>query len=99
MAEIILAHDLEELVHSKIRSGTYRDVSEVIHAGLRLLREREEQTQALRLEVSAGLEQAEQVVDSLYAAWRAMLAGDQAAAERALSTPAFTLGGTGGGIA
>jgi len=35
----------------------------------------------------------QQVVDSLYAASRALRAGDQAAAERILSQPAFTLGG------
>jgi hypothetical protein len=35
----------------------------------------------------------QQVVDALYGAWRAQLAGDRGAAERALSTPAFTLGG------
>jgi antitoxin ParD1/3/4 len=56
---IALTPDLEEFVQSKIRNGTYRDVNEVIQAGLRLLREREERLQALREEISAGLEQAE----------------------------------------
>ncbi len=56
---IALTPDLEEFVQSKIRNGTYRDVNEVIQAGLRLLRECEERLQALRQDISAGLEQAE----------------------------------------
>jgi hypothetical protein len=38
---------------------------------------------------------AQQVVDSLFAAARALRAGDRAAAERVLSTPHFTRGGAG----
>lgn len=61
-------------------------------AGLELVRGREEVRNAIGIAPAAA---PQAVVSSLYAASRALRAGDQAAAERILSRPEFQSGGTG----
>ncbi|MBK1660368.1 hypothetical protein [Paracraurococcus ruber] len=58
--------------------------------GVELLAGQQEVAQAFGIAPNAPTQQ---VVDALYAASRALRAGDQAAAERVLSGPAFTRGG------
>lgn len=60
---ISLTPDLERFVESRVASGRYRSVSEVVREGLRLLEESEQGRQNaarnLRQEIKVGLEQAE----------------------------------------
>jgi antitoxin ParD1/3/4 len=51
---IALPPDLENLVAEKIRHGLYRDESEVVHEGLRLLRERDQAVDSLRHDIEDG---------------------------------------------
>lgn len=56
---VSLTPELEQLVNDKVKTGMYQTASEVIREGLRLLRERDHQLEALRRDVRAGLEAAE----------------------------------------
>ena len=53
---VSLTPELEQLVADKVKSGMYQTSSEVIREGLRLLRERDQRLQALRLDVGAGFD-------------------------------------------
>jgi len=63
MAMNFLTPDMERYVKRKIESGIYQTVSEVVCAGLRLLKEREELHQQthgeLRREIGIGIAEAE----------------------------------------
>ena len=48
----------EEFVNSQIASGRYKNVSEVIRAGLRLLEDEESKTLALKAAIQKGLNSA-----------------------------------------
>lgn len=58
---ITLPPDLEKLLEEKVASGEYHAPTEVIHEGLRLIRERDAVKQLrreeLRREINIGLEQ------------------------------------------
>ena len=58
---ISLTADLERFVNEKVASGMYTSASEVIHEGLRLLKERDElrrfRTDELRRDLMLGVEQ------------------------------------------
>ncbi len=56
---ISLTPELEQLVDDKVKTGLYQTASEVIHEGLRLLRERDQRVEALRRDVRAGFEAVE----------------------------------------
>ncbi len=53
---VSLTPELEQLVADKVESGMYQTSSEVIRAGLRLLKERDERLEALRRDIAAGFE-------------------------------------------
>ena len=53
---VSLTPELEQLVTDKVKSGMYQTASEVIREGLRLLKERDQQLDALRRDVRAGFE-------------------------------------------
>ena len=53
---ISLTPELEQLVNDKLQSGMYQTASEVIREGLRLLKERDQQLEALRRDIRAGFE-------------------------------------------
>jgi antitoxin ParD1/3/4 len=59
--EISLTPEIEELINEQIESGGYQSACEVIHAGLRLLKEQDELfllgLEEVRREVRIGLEQ------------------------------------------
>jgi antitoxin ParD1/3/4 len=59
---VSVGKDFEEFVKSKVASGDYASVSEVVRDGLRLLKERdlllEARLQALRGEIQKGVDQA-----------------------------------------
>lgn len=61
---VSLTPELENLVHSKVKSGRYLSASEVIREGLRLLEERDRLFELrladLQQKVSVGVEQANQ---------------------------------------
>ncbi len=60
---VSVGKEFEEYVKSKVTSGDYASVSEVVRDGLRLLREKdlilEARLQALRGEIQKGLDQAD----------------------------------------
>jgi len=60
---ISLTQELETLVKDKVRSGMYHSASEVIRAGLRLLKDQDQlyeiRLAELRKEIAVGLEQAD----------------------------------------
>lgn len=60
---VSLTPELENLVHSKVKSGRYLSASEVIREGLRLLEERDRLFELrladLQQKVSVGVEQAD----------------------------------------
>jgi antitoxin ParD1/3/4 len=56
---VSLTPELEQLVHDKVKTGTYQTASEVIRDGLRLLRERDQRVEALRRDIRAGFEAVE----------------------------------------
>ena len=60
---VSLTPELERFVNQRLRSGMYGSASEVIRAGLRLLKEREKLVEArlaeLRQEIAVGIEQAD----------------------------------------
>ena len=51
---VILSERFEVFVERQVNTGQYHSVSEVIRAGLRLLEEREQMTQAMRKAIIAG---------------------------------------------
>jgi antitoxin ParD1/3/4 len=57
---ISLTKELEELVQTKVKSGSYTSASEVIREALRLLQERDKfqemKLEALRAEIHQGIE-------------------------------------------
>lgn len=53
---VVLGYYFEEFVRSTIADGRYKDASEVIRAGLRLLEERENKVKALRDAIQEGLD-------------------------------------------
>ena len=53
---ISLTPELVQLVSDKVKSGMYQTASEVIREGLRLLRERDQHLQSLRMDIGAGFE-------------------------------------------
>jgi antitoxin ParD1/3/4 len=57
---ITLTDELEELINAKIRSGAYKSADEVVMESLRLLKAKEEGTEALRREIMRGVEDIEQ---------------------------------------
>jgi antitoxin ParD1/3/4 len=61
---VSLTTELEEYVNQKVESGMYHSASEVIRAGLRLLKEQDDLRQArlkeLRQEIALGTEEADQ---------------------------------------
>ena len=60
---VSLTPELEKFLQKKVQSGGYKSVSEVIREGLRLLKEKDEETEiklkALKLEVQKGLQSGE----------------------------------------
>ncbi len=60
---VSVGKDFEEFVKSKVASGDYASVSEVVRDGLRLLKEKdlllEARLQALRGEIQEGIDQAD----------------------------------------
>ena len=52
---ISLGHYFEEFVQSRIKEGRFKNVSEVIRAGLRLLEEEEAKVTALRNAIQDGI--------------------------------------------
>jgi antitoxin ParD1/3/4 len=60
---VSLTPELEQYVHSKVKSGRYLSASEVIREALRLLEERDRlreiRLETLRHEISIGVEQSE----------------------------------------
>lgn len=87
--EISLTPELEEYVNGRVQSGLYHSASEVVRAGLRLLREKDEvhhKLQALRREIQVGIDQAErgqissfdeQTLEEIEATGRKLLAAEQ----------------------
>src|SRR6266567_6256149 len=61
--DVSLTSDLESLVNEKVESGEYPSASEVICAGLRLLKERDDRSarrlEELRREIAIGLAEAD----------------------------------------
>jgi antitoxin ParD1/3/4 len=61
---VSVGQEFEEFVRSKVESGDYASVSEVVRDGLRLLREKEKLFEArlhsLRGEIQKGIDQIEQ---------------------------------------
>lgn len=55
-----LTHELEQLVHSRVKSGRYGSASEVVRDALRLLADRDElmelRKQELRKKIAQGLD-------------------------------------------
>jgi len=60
---ISLDLEFQKFVAQKVASGSYSSESDVVHVGLRLLRQRDaeqEQLEDLRREIALGIEEAEQ---------------------------------------
>ena len=53
---ISLGNHFDKFVGSQIEHGRYKNVSEVIRAGLRLLEEHEDKTEALRRALQEGID-------------------------------------------
>ena len=53
---VALGNYFENFVRMKVEQGRYNNASEVIRAGLRLLEEKENQLQELRLAISEGMD-------------------------------------------
>ncbi len=53
---ISLGNYFESFVRSRITEGRYKDASEVVRAGLRLLEERENKVQALKKAIQEGID-------------------------------------------
>ena len=56
---VSLTPELERMVQEKVASGLYQTASEVVREGLRLLKERDDQTAALRAAIQEGVTQLE----------------------------------------
>jgi antitoxin ParD1/3/4 len=56
---VSLGDHFNDFVEEQVASGRYTSASEVVRAGLRLLREREEKMQALRDALQKGLDSGE----------------------------------------
>ena len=60
---VSLTQELEAMVQEKVRSGMYHSASEVVRAGLRLLKDHEQlheiRLAELRREIAIGIEQAD----------------------------------------
>jgi antitoxin ParD1/3/4 len=60
---VSLTPELEQYVHSKIKSGRYLSASEVVREALRLLEERDQlrtiRLETLRKEIAIGIEQSD----------------------------------------
>ena len=56
---ISLTTELEQLVNDRVKTGMYQTASEVVREGLRLLRERDLNAEALRRDVRAGFDAVE----------------------------------------
>jgi antitoxin ParD1/3/4 len=56
---ISLTPELERLVIDKVETGMYQTASEVIREGLRLLKDRDQHLEALRLDIRAGFDAVE----------------------------------------
>jgi antitoxin ParD1/3/4 len=52
---ITLTDELEELINEKVKSGEYKSADEVVRAGLRLLKAKEQGMEALRREIMRGI--------------------------------------------
>lgn len=52
---ITLTDEIEELINEKVRSGEYKSADEVVIAGLRLLKAKEQGMEALRCEIMRGI--------------------------------------------
>lgn len=55
---ISLPPELDEFVAARVRSGRFESPSDVVHEGLRLLRDREAALDDVRAKIAVGLEQA-----------------------------------------
>jgi antitoxin ParD1/3/4 len=53
---VSLGNYFEDFVDSKVSEGRYKNASEVIRAGLRLLEEEENRTQALKKAIQEGMD-------------------------------------------
>jgi antitoxin ParD1/3/4 len=53
---ISLGNHFDEFIQTKVTSGRYKNASEVVRAGLRLLEEEENKIVALRAAIEQGLE-------------------------------------------
>lgn len=53
---VSLTPELEELVHEKVKTGMYQTASEVVREALRLLKERDDELEALRRDIKEGLD-------------------------------------------
>ena len=54
---VSLTPELERLVNEKVESGLYQTASEVVREALRLLKDRDQAREQLRVDVQAGLDQ------------------------------------------
>lgn len=63
---VSLTPELEQLINDKVNTGLYQTASEVVREGLRLLRERDQQVEALRRDVRAGAQAVDAGEFSLY---------------------------------
>lgn len=53
---ISLGNYFEQFVHNRISEGRFKNVSEVVRAGLRLLEEEENKVKALRTAIQEGID-------------------------------------------
>ena len=53
---ITLGNHFEDFIQNRISAGRYKNASEVIRAGLRLLEEEEDKVTALRQAIQAGID-------------------------------------------
>lgn len=64
----LIEEDLRDFVQREVASGKFRSQQEVVSEGLRMLRDRERQRDALRADILAGIEQLDRgegiVIDS-----------------------------------
>jgi antitoxin ParD1/3/4 len=59
MPEIHLTEEEQAFIDTKLRTGAYRSVEEVVRAGLALLDVHDRETEALRLSVKHGIDDAD----------------------------------------
>jgi antitoxin ParD1/3/4 len=93
--DVSLTPELEQYVNGKVRSGLYHSASEVVRAGLRLLKENDEihrkKLEGLRREIQIGIDQAErgqvspfdkQMMEEIRAGGRKRLAAERKSKSR-----------------